>query len=66
MRHATIRVAGTFPAVQNPQRSHPFHIHVNSFEVISVTVTKADQTRVETMLPPGTIQDTIGWRRRRW
>jgi suppressor of ftsI len=37
---------------------HPFHIHVNSFEVISVT-NNAVHPPVVTTLPPGTIQDTI-------
>lgn len=35
---------------------HPFHIHVNAFEVISITDNK---TKAVTMLPPGTIQDVV-------
>jgi len=35
---------------------HPFHIHVNHFEVISI---QAAGQQNPTMLPPGTIQDTV-------
>jgi FtsP/CotA-like multicopper oxidase with cupredoxin domain len=37
---------------------HPFHIHVNHFEVISITSTDNGQSTT-TSFPPGTIQDTI-------
>ena len=36
---------------------HPFHIHVNHFEVISITTT--DATGKTTTVTPNTIQDTI-------
>jgi FtsP/CotA-like multicopper oxidase with cupredoxin domain len=36
---------------------HPFHIHVNHFEVISITTT--DSTGKTTTITPNTIQDTI-------
>lgn len=36
---------------------HPFHIHVNHFEVVSITTT--DATGKTTTITPGTIQDTI-------
>ncbi len=45
--------SGRFPltaSVPGGDEGHPFHIHVNSFEVISV-----DGKPV----PPGTIQDTV-------
>ena len=35
---------------------HPFHIHVNHFEVISI---QAAGQQNPTMFPPGTIQDTV-------
>lgn len=35
---------------------HPFHIHVNHFEVISM---QAVGQKTPTMFPPGTIQDTV-------
>ena len=36
---------------------HPFHIHVNHFEVVSITTT--DASGKTTTITPGTIQDTI-------
>jgi FtsP/CotA-like multicopper oxidase with cupredoxin domain len=41
---------------------HPFHIHVNHFEVISIattTIVNGQPVTVTNTLPPGTIQDTI-------
>jgi FtsP/CotA-like multicopper oxidase with cupredoxin domain len=50
-----IRVEGTH---HGGTEGHPFHVHVNSFEVISVTDNMTNPPQVVT-LPPGTIQDTI-------
>jgi suppressor of ftsI len=48
-----IRVEGTH---HGGTEGHPFHIHVNAFEVISVT---DNMTKKTVMMPPGTIQDVI-------
>lgn len=50
-----IRVEGTH---HGGTEGHPFHVHVNSFEVISVTDNMAKPPKT-VMLPPGTIQDTV-------
>lgn len=50
-----IRVEGSH---HGGTEGHPFHVHVNSFEVISVTDNMA-KPPITTMMPPGTIQDTV-------
>ena len=53
----------TVPSMmEGGSEGHPFHIHVNSFEVISITnLSKqaAGDADATTVFPPGTIQDTI-------
>lgn len=48
-----IRVEGTH---HGGTEGHPFHVHVNAFEVISVT---NNMTKEVVTLPPGTIQDVV-------